>query len=329
MDDERAGGGARSAGAALAVLVVTGTVVAALTLRPSGTVFGKGSGPLGGSTPLVFLLALGWLAAGLALAGRYRTEVGYDLELPPLAQRLAESVRYVLLLAPLVFPLILLGLHRFSARAGTPDDSLGPAKKRSGRDLQPLPPSYDHTQHYKDSHHHFPLSVRFLLIVGLSLLVLAAVLAGAVLWRRLRQAQRPPRTGAFGTFDSEQEVLADAVDSGRRALLDGADARAAVIACYAAMEESLADSGVARRASDSPQDLLERAAGSGLLTGQGAGTLTALFREARYSTHPMDDGHRQRAADALTDIAAQLARHAQESGAAGQDPAAGPIGAAR
>ena len=67
--------------------------------------------------------------------------------------------------------------------------------------------------------------------------------------------------------DEEQDVLAQAVDSGRRALLDGDDARAAVIACYAAMETSLAASGIARRASDSPQDLLERASAGGLLTG--------------------------------------------------------------
>jgi hypothetical protein len=112
------------------------------------------------------------------------------------------------------------------------------------------------------------------------------------------------------------------VDSGRRALRDGADARAAVIACYAAMEQSLAASGIARRASDSPQDLLERAATGGRLTGPSAAALTALFREARYSTHPMDDSHRDRAADALAEIAAQLAPQASET-------ATGPTEAAR
>nr|WP_237555284.1 DUF4129 domain-containing protein [Streptomyces sp. SID4948] len=72
------------------------------------------------------------------------------------------------------------------------------------------------------------------------------------------------------------------------------------------MEQSLAASGVARKASDSPRDLLERGADSGLLTGTSAATLTDLFREARYSTHPMGDAHRDRAAAALAEIAGRL-----------------------
>jgi hypothetical protein len=76
------------------------------------------------------------------------------------------------------------------------------------------------------------------------------------------------------------------------------------------METSLAASGMARRASDSPQDLLERASAGGLLTGAAPRALPALFREARYSTHPMDRGHRDRAAAALAEIAARLDRGA-------------------
>ncbi|MYS44741.1 DUF4129 domain-containing protein, partial [Streptomyces sp. SID5998] len=56
---------------------------------------------------------------------------------------------------------------------------------------------------------------------------------------------------------------------------------------------------------DSPQDLLERAVADGLPP-RAAAELTALFREARYSTHPMDGGHRDRAAAALAEIAHDL-----------------------
>lgn len=124
----------------------------------------------------------------------------------------------------------------------------------------------------------------------------------------------------YATLDDEQERLAQAVDSGRRALLDGTDARAAVIACYATMEESLADSGVARRASDSPQDLLERAVAGGLPAGAAVVELTGLFREARYSTHPMDGGHRDRATAALAEIADGL-----RSRASGPEAVAGAL----
>jgi hypothetical protein len=110
---------------------------------------------------------------------------------------------------------------------------------------------------------------------------------------------------------SSEDALAEAVDSGRVAL-HGTDARAAVIACYSAMESSLAESGVDRLPSDSPSDLLERAAARGIVHGGAAGTLTALFREARYSSHPMDDSHLHQAAEALDAIAAQLGSHRSE-----------------
>ncbi|WP_345942855.1 DUF4129 domain-containing protein [Streptomyces sp. SID486] len=52
---------------------------------------------------------------------------------------------------------------------------------------------------------------------------------------------------------------------------------------------------------------MERAVAGGLPPGA-ATALTALFREARYSTHPMDGNHRDRAAAALAEIADGLRR---------------------
>ncbi|MBV6702920.1 DUF4129 domain-containing protein [Kitasatospora aureofaciens] len=76
------------------------------------------------------------------------------------------------------------------------------------------------------------------------------------------------------------------------------------------MEASLADSGLTRQASDSPADLLHRARTTGLLDGPHAAALTALFREARYSSHPLDAAQLTAARAALDAIAAQLADHA-------------------
>jgi hypothetical protein len=72
------------------------------------------------------------------------------------------------------------------------------------------------------------------------------------------------------------------------------------------MEDALAASGVPRHASDSPADLLTRAADAGFAPGPAAPRLTALFREARYSSHPMDGAHREAAAGALEEIASLL-----------------------
>ncbi|CAG6396980.1 DUF4129 domain-containing protein [Streptomyces cocklensis] len=311
QDRPAAGGRGRpgAAGAALAVVAVAGTALGAVLLRPGRSLTARSGGPLDNSA-VVILIALGCLAAGVLLSSHYRSRLGYDQNLPSFEQRLADAVRVTLIAAAVVVPVLLLSMHDFPSGGGSP------APEQTGDDDFPhrtLPPF---TPHPGSGAGHVPsITLPHLLVVaGIAVLVLALLVAGYRLWRQLRRTEVPPPAGTYRP--AEQDVLADAVDSGRRALLDGTDARAAVIACYAAMETSLAHSGIARRASDSPQDLLARAAGSGLLTGPHATDLTALFREARYSTHPMDGTHRDRAAAALDAIAAQLAERA----AAADDP---------
>ncbi|WP_327292865.1 DUF4129 domain-containing protein [Streptomyces sp. NBC_01198] len=316
---DRAGRGrAGAAGTALAVVAVAGTALAAVLLRPDRSLLAESGGPLD-NTAVVVLLAVACLVGGLMLSSRYRARLGYDQSLPPFEQRLADVVRVTLVAAAVLVPVLLLAMHHFPAGGAEPQpvqtrDDFFPHTQR------PIPP---HRVTGPSSAGRLTLP-HLLVVLGIAALVVALLIAGYRLWRQLR------RTAAAADADpyrpAEEEVLADAVDSGRRALLDGADARAAVIACYAAMETSLARSGVARRASDSPQDLLERAAGSGLLTGPHATDLTALFREARYSTHPMDRTHRDRAAAALDAIAAQLAERAA---ADDPQPGDGPGGGAQ
>jgi hypothetical protein len=295
--------------AALAAIMVGGIGLTALLLRPDSPLFAKGKGPLGGKSLVVVALAAAWLGAGLLVNGRYRRGLDYDRRLAPVEQRLADTVRYVLATIPFALPVLLLALHRFDARKGPPP----PPPTNQSPSLPHIPSSspLSSTRHAQTS---LPgwLAHTFV-IIGIVLFVALAAFAALFLWRLFHRPVRKPYGASYGSLDDEQESLAQAVDSGRRALLDGDDARAAVIACYAAMETSLAASGIARRASDSPQDLLERASAGGLLTGPAPGALTVLFREARYSTHPMDPGHRDRAAAALTEIAAQLDRRAAAS----------------
>ncbi len=109
------------------------------------------------------------------------------------------------------------------------------------------------------------------------------------------------------------EELAEAVAEGRAALAQVDDARAAIIACYVAMERSLAERGTARAAADTPDELLARAVASGVVRGGAAGLLTALFYEARFSTHPLDGGQRDAASAALDELAAELAARPAEA----------------
>lgn len=140
-------------------------------------------------------------------------------------------------------------------------------------------------------------------LVALLIIAIAAILFTAWLRRR-----RTPSLGEVPdlSVDEAGADLARAVESGRAALLELSDARRAIIACYAAMERSLAEAGAERAAAETPGELLGRAVEAGLVPHPPAQRLTTLFYEARYSTHDMPDSQRAAAEQALTDIAAVL-----------------------
>jgi hypothetical protein len=126
----------------------------------------------------------------------------------------------------------------------------------------------------------------------------------------------------------DETGLRDAVESGRAAFTEFDDTRAAIIACYVAMEGSLAERGTARAVADTPDELLSRATQTGLVHGPAARTLTGLFYEARFSSRPLAAGQRETARQALDELAAELAerrpRETAPRGADGDVPASGP-----
>ena len=150
---------------------------------------------------------------------------------------------------------------------------------------------------------HVPVTV---LLYALLVAVLLAGVAVSIWWARRLRPAIALRTDEVIAEDPEQ--LREAVESGRSALRTVDDARAAIIACYLAMETTLAERGTARGAAGTPGELLTRATEAGLVRGTAAGQLTALFYEARFSSHPL--GHRQRdeAERALDELAADLAQ---------------------
>jgi len=157
------------------------------------------------------------------------------------------------------------------------------------------------------------------------------LLAGIAVCIWLARRLRPPaalRDHGDDFIVEDPERLREAVESGRSALRTVDDARAAIIACYLAMEASLAERGATRGAADTPGELLTRATDRGLVRGTAAGRLTALFYEARFSSHPL--GHRQRdeAEQALDELAADLAEAEGAGSAKGAGRAEGAAGAA-
>jgi hypothetical protein len=147
------------------------------------------------------------------------------------------------------------------------------------------------------------------ILYALLIVALVAALVLAVWWSRRFQPSLGARHGDFIAEDPED--LREAVESGRSALRTVDDARAAIIACYVAMENSLAERGAARAVADTPDELLARATQSGLVRGTAAGRLTALFYEARFSSHPLDRGQRDAAEQALDELATALAEAAR------------------
>lgn len=85
------------------------------------------------------------------------------------------------------------------------------------------------------------------------------------------------------------------------------DPRAAIIACYAAMEHELTRvPGAAPQDFDTPTEVLARAVGRGALRAERATRLVDLFEEARFSPHVMTEAHRDVAVQVLRDVLDEL-----------------------
>jgi hypothetical protein len=190
-------------------------------------------------------------------------------------------------------------LHLRVPAAKTPPVSL-PSVKPAVRPTAHQPPA---------ASFHFPVTA---ILYGLLIVVLVAAVLLSMWWARRFRLSAGGRSGDFIAEDPQDpEDLREAVGSGRSALRTIDDARAAIIACYVAMESSLAERGATRAVADTPDELLARVTASGLVRGTATARLTVLFYEARFSSHPMDRGQRDAAERALDELAAALAEPAE------------------
>ncbi len=132
-------------------------------------------------------------------------------------------------------------------------------------------------------------------------IVLVAVAVGAIaLWRWWR--------GPATIAASDTEPASAAVQAAMTALDTIDDPRAAVITAYAAMQDTLAARGVPRSPTEAPREYLRRVLRASDASEAGARTLTGLFEEARFSTHPISERVRQRALSALSAVRTELGR---------------------
>jgi multisubunit Na+/H+ antiporter MnhB subunit len=136
------------------------------------------------------------------------------------------------------------------------------------------------------------------LLLGM-VVVLAIALTITVLHRRAAVA------GTEEPDEADGEVLADAVVAAEQAMERHDDTRAAIIAAYREMAARLGPA-AGNRTSDTPTELLDRAVSAGLVSRGAALELTELFREARFSRHPLPQTARGAAEAALARVSAEL-----------------------
>jgi hypothetical protein len=260
------------------------------------------------------------LAALFALAvstvgAKYRAHVALTDAGSNPVDRLRTATIAILFTSAAAVPLALILLHR-SPSTQTPDATAPPNGVSLTITPTPVVPAPTRQPRPHGGWPHFNFGALLLIIAAVMFIAALAALAVLII-RLLRGAEPAAEVSANppAAPPTDDEALADALDAGRCAL-DGDDARDAIIACYAAMEVSLSNAGAARRLADSPADLLQRAVRHDLLREGPSSDLTALFREARYSTHPMGADHLAAAHRALDAVTADLAAHTARRGAA-------------
>ena len=268
-------------------------------------------GPLHGDPVAVGVVLEAILAIMLVIAARRLVGRAYAGPVTAAASAVAVKLRWVLVVVLstamiAVAATMVVGLHRhvFSHPAGA----------RPGRAAAGAAPAASQATH-PGWHFAFPalhLHGPAVLLYGLLVLVFAGLVAVRIWWARQPREARTLRAYRYIAKDSPDLLVA--VESGRSALYAIDEARAAIIACYVAMEISLAEHGAARGIADTPDELLRRATASGIVRGTAAGWLTALFYEARFSSHRLDRGHRDAAGRALGELAAMLAEAKTISG---------------
>lgn len=261
---------------------------------------------------VVALLALSLLIAALALVASLREpprrKPSYSYELPGVGRlRFRPSWRLVVIVISAVLTWLVMVAVLAQVRLGQTDPGSRqstPLTDRPGVDPRPPPPATVPTAGGDEVW-------RYLTAGSVALVLL--IVAGAILLRVRNRAPAPSvaiqdAAGAEVPAAPEHGSLAVAAELGLVVVGDlNREPREAIIACYVAMEQALADAPeAAPQDSDTASEVLERAVRRGLIHSEGGTELVKLFAEARFSTHVMIEAHREAADRALRRVLTDL-----------------------
>ena len=146
------------------------------------------------------------------------------------------------------------------------------------------------------------------------LAALGIAAAAALLYVLVKRvlARRPKPRTAIGDLvepviaDVPRELADASADSDM--LLAGGTPRNAIVACWVRLERAAGEAGLTRRAAETSAEFTERVLARYVVDAAALTELADLYREARFSTHPLNESHRQRARAALDELHRQL-RH--------------------
>lgn len=145
------------------------------------------------------------------------------------------------------------------------------------------------------------------LLFGLLVLLKGLLVRPAGIARGQRGADAPAvPDGAAAASDEQRRRLRGEVEAGLEDLDDAGDPRRAVIACWLRLERAASEAGTPRRSAETPGDLVTRVLAEHRVGAGPLQELSALYREARYSRHELDDGVRRQARAALDDVRREL-----------------------
>lgn len=212
-----------------------------------------------------------------------------------------------------------------SSLVGAPQGTWGPppitlpAKPPTDLEVQTLPPESTDVSDGPD--------VNQWIVDAIQLVILLTLIFGLLhVLRRLLERDR--REGAGPPRDREEELAALLDASGEevryRALTQG-DPRNAVVACWVALEDAVHRSGLEQDPAMTASELTSTVLARWEVDPRAIRDLSAAYREARFSRHPITEDQRRAAVDALERIHRDLRRKVKAEQEAREQQAAAAL----
>ena len=152
-----------------------------------------------------------------------------------------------------------------------------------------------------------------LVVFGLCLWVIYLILRYA--WRNApRMRSRTVLRRPLQALPALPDELVETAEA-RLALLTSGEPRNAIVACWVDLEDSASAAGLPRHPAETAAEYTIRVLHTWDVAPAALGGLAELYREARYSRHPITEEHRELAIARLTTVHQDLQRVADEAAA--------------